>query len=79
MLIVGFDFLMIMFEDYYGYKREDIVMLTDDSTNARMMATSSLRTSQCIIYDNYQLFLYCLIICSLAASNGMACTWCCAQ
>jgi hypothetical protein len=39
LFIVGFDLLMIMFEDYYGYKREDIVMLTDDSTNPRLMPT----------------------------------------
>jgi metacaspase-1 len=26
-------------EAYYGYKREDVVMLTDDSNNPRMMPT----------------------------------------
>ena len=31
--------LLIMTEAYYNYKNEDIVMLTDDSTNPRMMPT----------------------------------------
>jgi hypothetical protein len=31
--------LIVLSEAYYGYKKDDIVMLTDDSTNPRMMPT----------------------------------------
>ena len=31
--------LLITFQAYYNYKKDDIVMLTDDSTDPRMMPT----------------------------------------
>ena len=45
-----------MFEAYYGYKKEDIVMLTDDSTNPRHMPTR----------ENMVRYLYPLYVCVLS-------------
>ena len=51
-------------EDYYGYKKEDIVMLTDDSTNPRMMPTreNMLQAMQWLVRGaspNDALFFHC--------------------
>ena len=49
----SFKSLIIVSEAYYGYKKDDIVMLTDDSTNPRMMPTR----------ENMVRCLYVCIIC----------------
>ena len=63
-----------MSEAYYHYKKEDIVMLTDDSTNPRMMPTR-----QNMVRYLYPSFVYCLYLLFLAASNAMAYARCFAQ
>ena len=63
--------LFIVSEAYYGYKREDIIMLTDDSTDPRMMPTRE-NMVRCF----YPSFVYCPILFFLAASNAMACARC---
>ena len=65
---------MIVSEAYYHYKKEDIVMLTDDSTNPRKMPTRE-NMVRCL----YAYFAYCPIPSFLAASNAMACARCVAQ
>jgi hypothetical protein len=60
-----------MSKAYYGYKKEDIVMLTDDSTNPRQMPTR-----ENMVRYLYPLFVYCLILFSIVTSNAMACEHC---
>ena len=63
-----------MFEAHYGYRKENIVMLTDDSTNPRQMPTR-----ENMVRFLYTTFMYCPTLSFLAASNAMACSRCFAQ
>jgi hypothetical protein len=63
--------LFILSEAYYEYKREDIVMLTDDSTDPRLMPTRE-NMVRCL----YPSVVFYPILSFLGARNGMACARC---
>lgn len=63
-------------EGHFGYKRDDIVMLTDDSTNPRMMPT---RENMVRGFHSSVAYFLILFYFSPAASNAMARGGCCAQ